>query len=173
MKSFSQYVAESTSEDQVHKHAETRQDEAGNKQELSIHKGATIKTNDNNPGRYKSYSVYGHEQKKGLVYHGSQPHASIIHHQHDLKSSKSNGVSSPSDHETMRKQGRFQVKLWGGHHGASRTHTSHFVKTAAAARKLAVDHAKKRHVIGVDHAKAAATMHSYKGFSQGPYRPNG
>lgn len=166
MKSFSEYLSESTEQDAVHKNPEHREDRAGNKQELSVHKGATIATDSNNPGRYKSYSVYGHAQKDGIVHHSAEPHASIIHHQHDLKSNKSNGVSSPSDHERMKKEGRFQVTLYGHHQGAGRAKTVHFVKTGAAARKLATDHAVTQHNKAVGNAKAAASMHSYRNFSQ-------
>ncbi len=166
MKTFTQYLREAAEADPIHKNPEQRSDEAGNTQELSVHKGATIKTTHNNPGRFKAYSVYGHERKTGIVHHSSTAHALIVHHQHDLKSTKSNGMSSPSEHERMRKEGRFEVTLLGHDQGAGRAKTRHFVKSAAAARKMAVDHAKKEHEKRVETAKFAATMHSYKGFSQ-------
>jgi hypothetical protein len=162
MISFKEFVTE----DLVHKNPEQRQDEAGNKQELSVHKGATIKTTHDNPGRFKAYSVYGHERKTGIVHHSSRAHALIVHHQHDLNSTKSNGMSSPSEHARMKKEGRFEVTLLGHDQGAGRSKERHFVKTAAAARKLAIPHAVKQAEHDRETSKFAATMHSYKGFSQ-------
>lgn len=141
------------SEEKIHKNPEVRQDRAGNTAEMSLEKGATIVTSNHAQGRYKQYSVHGHEQKQGLVDFYSKPEVTITHHQHDLKKGD-NGFVSPDMNERMKSEGRFRVSH--KEHPMSDKVVHKLFKTGSAAKKYAIEKAKDMYKQKVSNAKAAS-----------------
>lgn len=128
-------------------------------QKASKYKGATFTRDGDGSEHYTAYHVSGHGGEHRI---GDKSDAYVTHYHYGKNKPSYIGAAK---HEKIKKEGAYTVRT-PDHYGIyDRSEDKHF-KTAAAAKKHAATVAVAGYKNRVGQAHAAASMHSYRNFSQ-------